>query len=158
MAYFAMSIFALLRQHLGERGHHIQVQPVDLVIETLRVQGPLRSENRHSVINVLFFLGCAAGKGLAQAPRSDLRDAGITRDGKGFQHDLLDDQAANKITLCDAAQKCFAEPLPMHPLDVARHVHSNLAALSSKRSSMPSFTFRMLQCIGYFSGIVTYLR
>jgi hypothetical protein len=44
------------------------MQPVHLVVEALRVQGSLRSENRHGVIDVPFFLGCDGGKGLAQTP------------------------------------------------------------------------------------------
>ena len=134
------------------------MQPVHLVVEALRVQGSLRSENRHGVIDVLFFLCCDGGKGPAQTPRRHLPDACIACDGEGFQHDLLDDQAANEVALCDAAQECFAEPLPMLRVDVIGDVHSNLAALGSERGSMPPFTLRMLQCIGYFCGIVTDLR
>src|SRR6266581_4082103 len=50
-----MPVLAFLRQHLREGGHHIQMQPVDLVIEALRLQGSLRPKNRHGVFNVLFF-------------------------------------------------------------------------------------------------------
>jgi hypothetical protein len=60
-----MSILAFLHQHLREGGHHVQMQPVDLVVEALRVSGSLCPENRHSVIDVLSFLGRDAGKGLA---------------------------------------------------------------------------------------------
>jgi hypothetical protein len=42
--------------------------------------------------------------------------------------------------------------------DIIGDVYSNLAALGSERSGMPPFPLRMLQCIGYLSGIVTYLR
>jgi hypothetical protein len=43
-------------------------------------------------------------------------------------------------------------------VNVIGNVYSNLAALGGERSRMPPFTLRMLQCIGYFFGIVTYLR
>ena len=43
-------------------------------------------------------------------------------------------------------------------VDVIGDVHSNLAALGSERSRMPPFNLRMLQGIGCFFRIVTYLR
>ena len=43
-------------------------------------------------------------------------------------------------------------------VDVIGDVHSHLAALGSEGSSMPAFPVRVLQCVGYFFGIVTYLR
>src|SRR6266851_9232396 len=103
------------------------MQLIDLLVEALSVQPSLRSENRHRVSDVLFFLGGDGGKGLAQAPRCHLPDAGIARYGEGFQHDLLDDQAADEVALRDAAHECVAETLPMPRFDVIGDVHSNLA-------------------------------
>src|SRR5271155_1348499 len=134
------------------------MQPVHLVVEALRVQGALCFEDLHGMIDMPFFLGCDGGKGFAQTPRAYLADTGIAGDGEGFQHDLLNDQAANKVTVCDAAQECLAEPLPMLPVDVIGDVQSHLASLASEGSSMPPLSVRVLQCIGYFFGIVAYLR
>ncbi len=46
----------------------------------------------------------------------------------------------------------------MFRVDVIGDVHSNPAALGSERSSMPTLALRMLQRVGYFCGVVTYLR
>jgi hypothetical protein len=43
-------------------------------------------------------------------------------------------------------------------VDIVGDVHPNLAALSGECGGMAAFSLRMLQCIGYFRGIVTYLR
>ena len=51
------------------------MQPVDLIVEALRVAGSLGFENRYGVSEVLFFLCRDAGEGFAQTPRRDLRDA-----------------------------------------------------------------------------------
>src|SRR5205823_11241509 len=104
-----MSVLAFFGQHLGEGGHHIEVQAVHFVVEALGIQGALRSENRHGVIDVLLFVRRDSGKGLAKTSRRYLRDAGIACDGEGFQHDFLDDQAANKVTLRNATEECFTE-------------------------------------------------
>src|ERR1700690_3417350 len=104
-----MSVLAFLRQHLREGSHHIEMQPVNLFVEASRVQGSLRYENRHGVIDVLFFLCCDGGEGPAQAPWCHLPDTGVTCDSEGFQHDFLDDQAPKEITFCNAAQECLAE-------------------------------------------------
>src|SRR5438105_9879533 len=124
-----MSIPAVLRQHLRESAHDIQMQPVQLLVEALRVARALRSENRYSVTDVLFFLCGDAGKGFSQTARSDLPDAGVAREGEGFEHDLLDDQAADKVARVDAAQERAAQPLPMLCFDVIGDVHSDLASL-----------------------------
>src|SRR6059058_5486807 len=87
-----MSVLAFFGQHLREGGHHIEVQAVHFVVEALGIQGALRSENRHGVIDVLLFVRRDSGKGLAKTSRRYLRDAGIACDGEGFQHDFLDDQ------------------------------------------------------------------
>jgi hypothetical protein len=41
------------------------MQPVHFMVETLPVQGSLRSENRHGVIDVAFFFGGNGSKSLA---------------------------------------------------------------------------------------------
>src|SRR5438034_5568085 len=74
-----MSVLAFFGQHLREGGHHIEVQAVHFVVEALGIQGALRSENRHGVIDVLLFVRRDSGKGLAKTSRRYLRDAGIDR-------------------------------------------------------------------------------
>src|SRR3984957_3015525 len=106
-----------------------------------------------------FFFPCSnGGKSLAQASRRPPPDAGIAGDREGFQHDLLDNQAANKVTFYDAAKEGLPELLPMPGFDVIGGVHSDLAALGSEPGSVAPFNRCMLQCVGYFLGIVTYLR
>src|SRR5205814_4123367 len=73
---------------------------------------------------------------------SDWSSDVCSSDLEGFQHNLLDDQAADKVALCDATQECVAESLPMLGVDVIDDVHSNLAAFGSKRCGMPLFTLR----------------
>src|ERR1700733_4299365 len=139
-----MSIPAFLGKNLPQGGHYIQMQAVDLVVEALRVPGSLCFEDLHGVIDMTFFFGCDGGKGLAQTPWSHLPDTGIAGDGEGFQHNLLNDQAADKVTGFDAAQECLAQPLPMLGVDVIGDVQSHLAALGSEGSSMPAFPVRVL--------------
>src|SRR5580765_580624 len=134
------------------------MQVVDFVVEALRVARPLRPQDRHGVVDVILFLCCDPGEGLAQAPWRHPADACIARDGEGFEHDFLDDQAANEVTLGDAAEECFAEALPMLGVYVIGDIDSNLAALRSERSGMPAFALRMLQCVGYLRRIVANLR
>ena len=57
-----MSVLTVLRQHLREGGHYIQMQPVHLVVEALRVPGSIGFENRYGMSEVLFFLCRDAGK------------------------------------------------------------------------------------------------
>ena len=51
------------------------MQPVELIVEALRVPGSLGFENRYSVSEVLFFLCRDAGEGFPQTPRRYLRNA-----------------------------------------------------------------------------------
>src|ERR1700733_1608212 len=82
VADFAVPILTFLRQHLCQRRHHVKMQPVHLVVEALRVQGSLRSEDRHGVIDVICFLGRDASEGIAETPRSHFPDSRIACDGK----------------------------------------------------------------------------
>jgi len=43
-------------------------------------------------------------------------------------------------------------------VDIIGDFHSNLAALGGEAGSVPALNPRVLQCIGYFFGIVAYLR
>ena len=43
------------------------------------------------------------GKGLAETARSGFPDACVACDGERFEHDLLNDEAANEVALCDAS-------------------------------------------------------
>ena len=92
------------------------------------------------------------GKGLAETSRRHFPHAGVAREGEGFQHDLLDDQAADEVALCDAAHERVAEPLPMFAVDVIDDVHSDLAALGSEGGGVPPFVLRMLQCSAASAG------
>jgi len=63
-----------------------------------------------------------------------------------------------KVTIFYAAQEGLAQPLPMLAVDVIGDVQPHLASLGSEGSSMPPFPVRVFQGIGYFFGIVAYLR
>src|SRR5438093_13188443 len=75
VAHFTMSVLTVLRQHLREGGHYVQMQPVEFIVEALRVPGSLGLENRYGVSEVLFFLCRDAGESFAQTPWRYLRDA-----------------------------------------------------------------------------------
>src|SRR5882762_9533254 len=130
------------------------MQTVDFVVEALLVAGALRCENRHGVIDVIFFFSCDAREGFAQGAGGYFADAGITGDGEGFQHDFLDDQAGDEVTLGDAAKEGFAKALPMFGADVIGDVYSDFAAFGGEGGSVAALAMAMLERVSYFGGIV----
>jgi len=60
-----MSILAFLRKHMREGGHTSRCSRLDLSSKRWRVSGSPPLENRHGVVDVVFFLGRDAGKGPA---------------------------------------------------------------------------------------------
>src|SRR5882762_6224104 len=130
------------------------MQAVELFVELLRVAGSLGSENRHGVIDVIFFFGCDAQEGFAQGTGGYFADAEIAGDGEGFEHDFLDDQAGDEVALGDATQECLAEALPMLGVYVIGDVNANFAAFGGEGGSVSAFALGMLERVGYFGGIV----
>src|SRR5258707_15668909 len=134
------------------------MESVDFVVEGLRVAGTLGSENRHSVIDVIFFFGCDGREGFAQDVGSYFADAEIAGDGEGFEHDFLDDQAGDEVALGDATQECLAEALPMLGVYVIGDVYSNFAAFGGEGGGVSALALGMLERVGYFGGIVANFR
>src|SRR5882762_5575974 len=108
------------------------METVDFVVEALGVAGSLGSENRHGVIDVIFFFGCDAREGFAQGPGGYFADAEIAGDGEGFEHDFLDDQAGDEVALGGATQKSIPEALPMLGFYVIGDVNANFAAFGGE--------------------------
>ena len=75
-----MSVLAFLRQHQREGGHHLEMQPVQLVVEALRVRVAFRFENGHGVIGVLLLVRRDGSEDLAETPRRNVRHAGVARE------------------------------------------------------------------------------
>src|ERR1700704_3834108 len=134
------------------------MEAVDFVVEALGVAGALRSQNRHGVIDVVFFLCRDAGEGFAQAPGSYFAYACIAGDGEGFEHNFLDDQAGDEVVLGYAAQECFAEALPMLSVDVIGDIYADFAAFGSEGGGVAAFALGMLERVGYFGGIIANFR
>src|SRR6267142_2275289 len=134
------------------------MEAVDFVVEALRVAGSLGSENRHGVIDVIFFLGCDARESFTQGAGGYFAHAGIAGDGEGFEHDFLDDQAGDEVTLGDATQECFAKALPMLGVYVIGDVNANFAAFGGEGSGVSALALSMFERVGYFGGIVANFR
>src|SRR5258705_1554682 len=130
------------------------MQTVDFIVEALGVAGSLGAENRHGVIDVIFFFGCDAQEGFAQGAGGYFADPEIAGDGEGFEHDFLDDQAGDEVALGDATQECLAEALPMLSVYVIGDVNANFAAFGGEVGSLSELALGMLERIGYFGGIV----
>src|SRR5207247_11002286 len=138
-----------------ESGHHLEMQPVQLVVEAVGVRVALRFENRHGVIGVLLFVRRDGIEDLAETPRRNVRYSGVAREREGFQHDLLDDEAADGVALCDAAHESLAEPLPMFSVDIADYVYSDLPARGREGGGVSSLDRRMLPCLIGLFGLVS---
>ena len=115
----------------------------------------LRLENRDGVIGVLLLVRRDGTEDLAETPRRNVRYSGVAREREGFQHDLLDDEAADGVALCDAAHESLAEPLPMFSVDIADDVHSDLPACGREGGGVRLLDGRMLPCLVGLFGIVT---
>src|SRR5947199_117605 len=109
--------------------------------------GPRRAENTSAAARQLSGCptrakaNCGAADGaenLAENPRRYDRHSFVAGQRERFKHDLLDDEAADGVVLCDAAHERLAEPLPMFSVDVADHVHSDLPSHGRERHGMRS--------------------
>src|SRR6267154_845506 len=134
------------------------MEAVDFVVEAVGVAGSLDSENRHGVIDVIFFFGCDAREGFAQGAGGDFADAEIAGDGEGFEHDFLDDQAGDEVALGNATQECLAKALPMFGVYVIGDVYADFAAFGGEGSGVSALALGMLERVGYFGGIVANFR
>src|ERR1700704_538339 len=134
------------------------METVDFIVEALGVAGSLGPENRHGVIDVIFFFRCDAQEGFAQGTWGYFADAEIAGDGEGFEHDFLDDQAGDEVALGDATEECLAEALPMLGVDVIGDLNANFAAFGGEGSGVSALALGMLERVGYFGGIVANFR
>ena len=153
-AEFAVAIRVFPGKHLGQRGHDLSVQLMHLVVEPSDIERPLGLEDRHCMINVAFFLGGNRGEGVAQAARRDLSYALVAGDGEGLEHDLLNNETADKVPRVDPAKERAAEALPILGVYVVRHRDAQLFALGGEGGGMSPFALRMFEDVGYFFGIL----
>src|SRR6266403_3256810 len=128
------------------------MQTVDFIVEALGVAGSLGSENRHGVIDVIFFFSCDAREGFAQGAGGYFADAEIASVGEGFEHDFLDDQAGDEVALGNATQEGFAEALPMSGVYVIGDVNANFAAFGGEGGSVAAFALGMFEASATSAG------
>src|ERR1019366_1412766 len=147
-------MLAFFGYHLRERSHDVEMKPVHLIVESLRIPGSLGSENLHRMLDVPFLLCGNRSKGLAETSRSSLPDTGIACDCERFEHDLLNNQTGDEVALRDRTHECLANPLPVPGVDIAGDIHSDLRAFGSERGGVSLFSLGVLQSIGDFFGVV----
>src|ERR1022692_322502 len=157
MAELAVAIPVFAGKHLREYAHDLNVKLMHLVIEALDIERPRGPENRHGMIDVVFFLGGNCGEGPAWAARRDLSYTLVAGDGEGLEHDLLNDETADEVARIDLAKERGAEALPILGIYVVRHLDTQLFALGGKSGGMSPFALRVFKCVGHFVGIFTYL-
>src|SRR5450755_2221857 len=132
MAELAVAIPVFAGKHLREYAHDLNVKLMHLVIEALDIERPLGSEDRHRMLDVVFFLGGNCGEGIAQAARRDLSYALVAGDGEGLEHDLLNDETGDEVARINLAKVRGAQALPILGVYVVRHLDAQLLALSGK--------------------------
>src|SRR5258708_17523044 len=110
------------------------------------------------MINVLFLFSCNCCKRFTQAPGPDLADARIAGNCKRLEHDLLNDEAADKVARRNAAQERRTQPPPVLALDILLWNNAELSPFAGKCCGMAALVCSMFLRFSFLVFVCADLR